>query len=206
MIGRRRFILSAALALVGCSDALTKPYPERRFYTLEARRPNPRARRNRGPVLLVRRFKAGPGYEEAGLMTRLEPLTLRQDFYNQFFVPPATLIEEAVRHWMGDSGLFREVVQLGSHLDPTHALEGALTALFGDFAGPVPLAVIELQVLVLDVRRAEPDIVLRGDYRKATPLTAGTPDQLVTGWSRGLTEILTEMETALAPRLRDGAA
>ncbi len=203
MMNRRTLLTGTAVAaaLTGCADPLTKPFPERRFYTLDVVHPQARPARADGPVLVVRRFRASPGYDDVSLLSRTEPLTLRRDFYNQFLVPPSTQITDIARRWFADSGLFREVVVGTSQLDPTHTLEGALVSFYGDFSQTPPTAQVHLQLLLLDVRAATPSPIARSDVPRREALPGATPDALVAGYQRALGAILGAFESTLARQL-----
>ncbi len=197
------FAAAGLMLVAGCADPLTKPFPERRFFTLEVRRPATAPVRPDGPVLVVRRFRASPGYDDPSLLTRIEPATLRRDFYNQFLVPPQTLIEGRVRQWLEGAGLFRQVVRVGSQIAPSHALEGNLIALYGDFSGDRPLArvAVQLSVLAIEGDAGRPALAADRSFEVAEPLAAATPDALVAGYDRALAAILTQFEATLKAAL-----
>ncbi len=126
---KRRMALAAALALAGCGLD-TRPYVERRDWPLRVRRPQALPPRPGGPVLLVRAFAAGPGMEERGLQSVQPDGSIRTEFYEQWSVLPAQAVEEAVRGWLADSGLFSAVLAPGSRLSADLVLEGELDALW----------------------------------------------------------------------------
>ena len=74
--------------------------------------PNPRGR-----VLLVRDVRAGPGLEVRGLQWLQRDGSVHVDFYEQWAVPPAQAVEDDLRQWLADAGLFRAVVAPGSRLN-----------------------------------------------------------------------------------------
>jgi cholesterol transport system auxiliary component len=121
--------LAAALALAGCGLD-TRPYVERRDWPLLARRPQALPPRPGGPVLLVRSFAAGPGMEARGLQSVQPDGSIRTEFYEQWSVLPAQAVEEAVRGWLADSGLFSAVLAPGSRLTADLVLEGELDGLW----------------------------------------------------------------------------
>jgi cholesterol transport system auxiliary component len=126
---RRRVLLAAPLAVAGCGLE-TRPYVERRQWPLLVRRPQalpPLAGRR---VLLVRSFIAGPGMHARGLQSLQPDGSIRTDFYEEWSVPPAQAVEEAVRNWLAGSGLFSAVLAPGSRLQADLVLEGELGALW----------------------------------------------------------------------------
>jgi hypothetical protein len=193
----RRTLLAmlAAGGLAGCSS-FDKPFPEKRQFVLTADRPSKQARPNNGRVLLVRRFTIDPAYQDRGLVTRTDPVSVKSDFYNEFFIEPAELINGQVTSWLAASGLFDDVVAPASALTPTHTLEGFVAKLYGDVSSP-PKAVMELQLLMLDVRNGGNRIVAHPDIERDTAVGSAEPSSLVEGWNKGLAEILWEFEQGL---------
>ena len=126
---RRRALLAAPLALAGCGLE-TRPYAERRQWPLLVHRPQALPPRTGGPVLLVRSFTAGPGMEARGLQSVQPDGSIRTEFYEEWSVPPAQAVEEAVRSWLAQSGLFSAVLAPGSRLAADLVLEGELDALW----------------------------------------------------------------------------
>ena len=54
------------------------------------------------------------------------------DFYEQWAVPPAQAVEDDLRQWLADAGLFSAVVAPGSLLHADFVLEGELNTFMAD--------------------------------------------------------------------------
>ncbi len=128
----RRLLLASLGALAGCSVLPARDYRQRRDWTLTAQRPAVVPFRPGGRVLLMRTVAAAPGLEARGVQWLLRDGSLNSDFYEQWAVPPAEAIEEALRRWLSDSGRFSAVVAPGSRIDADFVLEAELTALVAD--------------------------------------------------------------------------
>ena len=103
---RRRWLLAGVAALAGCSLLPQTPYVQRRDWPLDVRRAV-RGRRGRaGAVLLVRSVRAAPGLEARGLQWLQPDGSVHVDFYEQWAVPPAQAVEDDLRQWLADAGLF----------------------------------------------------------------------------------------------------
>ncbi len=198
--------MKRALALLlilsaGCVD-LKAAYPDRRFYTIDTARPG--AERPGGDakaVLRVRRFGASKMCDGSELVSRTGDATYDSDFYNVFFVPPATQVGEQTQRWLTGSGLFGHVVGAGSTVPETHVLEGHLVALHQDSRKPeAPLAVIEVQFMLVRVASDPAAVLHQKTYRKEIPLSDGKPATLVKGWGEGLGRILSALEEDLAKK------
>ena len=117
--------VALAIALPGCLK-LGKGYPEKRYYVLRAPSRPGEARPPDGgseEILKVGRFRISPLYEGKEFVYQKEDLRYESDFYNVFFIPPASLITEEVRRWLGGSARFQHV------MDPASHAEGALEPL-----------------------------------------------------------------------------
>jgi cholesterol transport system auxiliary component len=153
---RRRLVAAALLAAlaaggggIGCSVLPSRPYIEARRFPLVPRRPAGGPRRGSAgrKVLLVRLMRAAPGLDQRGLRTRRADGSESLDFYNEWIAPPAELVEEALRRWLTDSGLFSAVTTPGSRAGADLVLEMELTALRADLASGT--AVAELSGVLL---------------------------------------------------------
>jgi len=183
--------------LIGCLN-LERSYPGKRYFILDVSRGKDISSPDTETVLKVRRFRVSPQYEGKGFVYRLADLNYESDFYNEFFILPASLLTDEINQWLAGSGLFRHVVTPSSHLAPTHFLEGTVTALYGDYGvSTAPKAILEMQFFLLQETAASPKIIFQSQYHKEEPLKGNTPDALVKSWNKALNQILTEFETDL---------
>ena len=151
-----------------------------------------------GKVLTVRRIRVTPKYEGKGLVYRLSELSYESDFYNEFFISPASMFTEEIRKRLSESGLFKLVVAPSSILDTTYILEGTVTSLYGDYrVKTAPKAVLEIQFFLLQETDNNPKMIFQNQYHKEEPLKDNTPEALVTSWNSVFNQILTEFETDL---------
>ena len=182
---------------MGCIN-LERSYIEKHYFVLDSSPAEDIDFPDTGKILAVRRFRVSPKYEGKGLVYRLGELNYESDFYNEFFVSPVSMFTEEVRKRLAMSGLFKHVVEPSSLLDPTYILEGAVTALYGDYrVSTAPKAIMEIQFLLLQEMDVSPEIILLRQYHKEEPLNGNTPDALVKSWNTALNQILTEFENDL---------
>jgi cholesterol transport system auxiliary component len=181
----------------GCVN-LEKGYPEKRFFILDASRDKDISSSETGKDLTVRRFRVSPEYEGKGLVYRHGGLSYESDFYNEFFVSPVSMFTEEIRKRLAGSGLFKHVVDPSSLLDTTYILEGAVTALYGDYRlNTAPKAVMEIQFFLLQETDSNPKIIFQSQYHKEEPFKGNTPDGLIKSWNTAFNQILTEFENDL---------
>jgi hypothetical protein len=191
-------MLLTAVPLAGCGNPLSRPYPEKRLYVLEARRASALPPPARGRTLVVRSVTASPGMEGRGLITRRPGNVQDSDFWNEFFVAPAAMVQDSLRQWLSDAGLYAAVLDQGSAGRADLALEAVLIAAFGDGTDPAaPVARLHLQTLLLGLDRTPPRIVARGDYDRRVPLPSLAPEVVAPGLSQALALVLADLEADL---------
>lgn len=195
------WLTAVALVLVpGCS--LKKAYPAKATFALEAIRAEATARASSTALLRVRPFTAVAPFDERVFRSRIDDVRFQTDFYNEFVFTPRTLISDQTRLWLQNAGLFGAVLEPASRAEPTHSLEGSVTALYADLRdAAAPKAVMELRLLLLKDSSASPEIVLDKTYRQVVPLENRQPAALAAGWSKGLAQILTALEQDLGAKL-----
>jgi cholesterol transport system auxiliary component len=183
--------------MAGCLN-LERDFPEKCRFTLEASRNENISSPDTGKVITVRRFRVSPKYEGKGLVYRLEELSYESDYYNEFFISPASIFTEEIRKRLAGSGLFKQVLVPSSLLDSTYILEGAVTALYGDYRVPTaPKAVMEIKFFLLEETDNNHKIIFQSQYHKEEPFKTNMPGALVKGWNTVFNQILTEFETDL---------
>lgn len=195
---KRRAALAAASLLAACSNPLSRPYPEKRLYVLTARRSGTLPAPARGRTLVVRSVTAAPGMEGRGLITRRPGNVQESDFWNEFFTSPAAMVQDAMRQWLSDAGLFAAVLDQGSQGRADLALESVLVAALGDGTDPAaPFARLHLQTLLLGLDRTPPRILARGDYDRRVPVASLAPEAVAPGLSQALALVLADLEADL---------
>lgn len=212
---RRRLVAAALLAALaagggtGCSVLPNRPYIETRRFPLVPRRPAGGARRGSAgrKVLLVRLMRAAPGLDQRGLRIRRADGSESLDFYNEWIAPPAELVEEALRRWLTDSGLFSAVTTPGSRAGADLVLEMELTALRADLARGT--AVAELSGVLLSGGggpqggRVLAQLTPRGEVPLGSADTAAgaereAPEVAAEAMTNALAEALRALERSLA--------
>jgi cholesterol transport system auxiliary component len=191
---------AAVFALAGCGSTITY---DKTQYILDPVRTAEPAAVSSDAVLEVRRFMMDSAFQGKNLVYRTGDLAYETDFYHEFLAPPAALIREATRNWLAQSNRFTRVVDAGSYLEPTYALEANITTLYGDTRDKeAPKAVVELRAFLLKVEGSRDPVVLHGQVYSATrEAPAADPEGLVAGFNACLQAILGDLERDLAAKL-----
>lgn len=201
----RRAALLLPIALGACTVLPERPYQEVRRFALDLERPERLPPPARGPVLLVRTLRAAPGLDVRGLSIAREDGTVQPEFWSEWAAPPAELVEDALRRWLGASGLFSAVLAPGSRLPATLTLEGELTRLQAEPAAGVARA--GLSVLLLDSEGTGGQPRIRGQFlpEGTAPLpgaSGGRAEVASADAAAGMTAALADAFTRLESELR----
>lgn len=199
--------LMTVLLTAGCLR-LERERPEKRHYLIEvAREEHEPDASPAGGVVQVRRFDVSPAFEASSFIYRTGGSSWESDYYNAFFVSPDVMITGQVARWLENAGLFTRVSTGGSQVRPDYLLEGNVVTLHGDYRDPArPVAVIELQLLLLLDRVGETEMVFQGDYSGREPVPGNSPQDLVVAWRDALKSILRDAELDLAEALDAASA
>jgi len=194
-------VAAVAVVLAGCF-APEREWPLRRQYVLDVNRAGERPAAG-SSVLKVRRFRISSPFEGTSFVYRTGGVSYESDFYNGFLSPPAAMITEEVRQWLGASGAFGTVVDAASRADAPWVLEGNIVALYGGYtdAGK-PEAVMEIQIFLLDEAGPASPVAFSGNYRAVSALESNSPAALAAGLNDCLQNILKEIERDLVTQLR----
>jgi cholesterol transport system auxiliary component len=185
------------LFLVLCSCISTeRAQPERRYHLVEAERTGAAGEKT-DLMLRLRRFRVSPRFDSRNLVYRTSDTSYESDFYNEFLADPGSMLTESTRKWLAASGRFKAVLDPSASLDENLVLEAFVQSLYADFRSS-PAAVIEMQVYLVKRGSAEDRIVFQKLYSKTTPISEKTTDALLKGYSEGLAQLLTELESDAA--------
>jgi ABC-type uncharacterized transport system auxiliary subunit len=189
----RRWTLLAAAALAGCGLS-QRPYAERRAWPLLVRRPETLPPRLGGPVLLVRTLRAGPGLEARGLQSIRPDGSIRTEFYEEWAVPPAEAVEDALRNWLAACGRFAAVLAPGSRLPADQVLEGELDALWSEPARHDAYAAIGVTVVE---QNGAPKVRTQQSLSARAPLDGADPPAAVAAMRAALAEVFSQIEAVM---------
>jgi cholesterol transport system auxiliary component len=220
---------ATALGGSGCSVLPSQPYLQRRDWPLVVRRSEELAGampaasgpvasgpaasgpaasgpvvsrpagRGGGLVLLVRTIQAGPELDSRGLQTLQPDGSVKTDFYEQWVVPPAEAIDDDLRRWLADSGLFAAVVGPGSRMTADLVLEGELLALHADLGSMT--ARVALALVLIDQRPGPARIGLERTEDASVKLEGTDPPALARAQLAAVAAMLRATEADLASAL-----
>lgn len=156
-------------------------------------------------VLKIRNFRISDRYNRSELTYRTGEMSIESDYYRRYIVPPESLVTEETRRWLQAGNLFSQVLDATSRATAQFSLEGNVSAIYGDFRpelNPGPYkAVMEVQFVLIDERKADNTVVFHKNYRSEQPVARPATDELIQGLNLALKDILTRMESDLKKTL-----
>ncbi|HJT22838.1 MAG TPA: ABC-type transport auxiliary lipoprotein family protein [Nitrospira sp.] len=184
-------------ALAGCVN-LNKSYPDKRSFVLDVTPEERAPTSEQGMVLRIIKFRVSPLFVGRAMVYRVTDLQYENDFYNEWFVAPGTLLTQQFQDWLSKSGRFTFVLKGTNHIEPTHVLEGNVTEFYGDYrVDGAPKAVFGIDLHLLDARD-ERQVLFTRTYRRQMPLTDRSPDRLAAGLTQAVREVLADLDRDLA--------
>ena len=194
-------VLAFLTILPGCG--IRRAY-NKKYYVLNAVRQAQSVRTEIDSILDVRRFTIDSAFGGKGLVYRTGEFAYESDFYSEFLVSPAAMITDKTRNWLSKAGLFGTVLEVGSQVDPTHVIEGNITALYGDFRDKSShIATMEIRIFLLKVEAGGESVpVFSERYPSAVGIESEDSETLVKGFDKCLQNILSSLEKDLSQQTR----
>ncbi|WP_245805496.1 ABC-type transport auxiliary lipoprotein family protein [Desulfovibrio gilichinskyi] len=182
----------------GCVK-LERPSLDRKYYTLSAVRSGQNVFTNgTSKNLIVRRIKVSSRYEDRDLVYRISENGYESDYYNAFFVPPASMLTQELKGWMADSGIFAHVLGTDSMGTGELLLEGVVNSIYGDLSGTSPKAVINMQFFMFDNSNPDMPIIYSRTFSKEIVADSSSASAIVVAMNKGFTDIFSELEKDIA--------
>ncbi|MDB6021117.1 MAG: uncharacterized protein JWQ04_974 [Pedosphaera sp.] len=150
-------------------------------------------------ILSLHRVTVSPLFEGQPFVYRTGEDSFEHDPYAEFLVSPNRMLEQCMRTCLRNGHAFADVLDPGSGLKSSWAMEIAVSQLYGDFRQPdKPVAVLQVSFLLYSAEPAERGRVLwQDEFSRRLPIAHRTPAALVAGWNSGLQEIMGEANAKL---------
>ncbi len=196
---RLTMLVLLLVCLLGACVKLERPTLDRKYFTLDAVRPAAVEKKVLiDKNLIVRRVKISPRYEDRDLVYKIGANVFESDYYNAFFVPPSAMITQELRVWMGDSGVFANVLGPESMGTGDYLLEGLVNSIYGDYSTPDHKAVLKMQFILINNGDPDLPILYSQDFSREINIKGAGPEALVQAFNKGLESIFVELEKGLA--------
>lgn len=195
LISRKLAVLLFFLLLVGLScTSLSRQFPEKKFFLFEVpKEPIAGTIAQKGTSLKVRRFGISPRFDSKEFVYRKSEVVYESDFYNLFFISPATNLKEELVSFLVTKQIFEWDASTQSKMEPTHFLEANVQELYGDFRSKEPKAILKIEILLYTERNGGTQIISKKNYGREISIPKSDAEALAQGWNKGYAEILSEI-------------
>jgi hypothetical protein len=145
---------------------------------------------SQGNILLVKNFTVNPVFDSHGFVYRIGKNKYVTDYYNEFLSAPARLITDKTAENLYSSSHFTSASgNMQKEID--YRLSGKITSLYGDFQDSKhPKAIIELRITLEKNTGSSFELIHNKTYYIKENIISQEPDQLITGWNKGLIKIV----------------
>ena len=189
---------SVVLLLAACS--IGKPVPQATTYVVEPVAPVQRLSGVHGSeVVRMGNVRVAAAFSGNALVYRTNEVTFISDPYQAFIADPREMLGNQMAGWLNRAGPFKAVTQPESSLPANYVLEATVTELYGDFRpGKASEAVMAVQFALVNNDSVGSGLVYERTVARRVALDQASPEALVRGYGRAVSEILTEVAGELA--------
>ena len=193
-----RFLLILMMAVAFCGCASGPHWKRQGFaFSVPADPPATNASTN---MTALSRVSISPLFQSRSFTYRIGENSYEQDPYAGFLVPPERALAESIRECLRASGMYGRIIEPGSQLRPSLALEVSINELYGDFRNQSqPVAAMGIHITCYEMQDGAPrHIVLERFCSHSTPLAQKTSAALMAAWDADLREIMNDFNSEYA--------
>lgn len=189
---------SILLLLNGACVDLSRPALAKHYYLLETSPKPSEAPPAHAAAIRVTGVEVSAPFSEKSLVYRIDQERYEADFYNEYFVAPRAMITSKLVEWLTVRRVFATTLPPSSTLDAPYAIEGQVTALYGDLRDKTKTAsVLGMQVFITDTSTPDKRIVLERTCAPQVPVADRSADVIAKGLSQALQQCFVQLETDL---------
>jgi len=190
------FFCAAAVALLAACSAITRPATVRQTFLIETP-PLSAVAQSQPGTLRVGNMSVSASFRGKSFVFRIDELRFETDFYDEFLVPPASMLTEQTARALAGARPFTRIAGPGVTTDADFVLDGFVSALYADVrqAG-TPAA--ELAITYYLTTGGERTPIWWHEYRRHAPMRDASPVAYVEALNAAFAEIVGELARDLA--------
>jgi cholesterol transport system auxiliary component len=193
---RRALVVAAAVVLASCS--VTRPSPVKQTFLLDPPAPAAVAKPQTSSLRMGSVNVAAP-FRGRNFVSREGELRYETDFYNEFLVPPATMIGELTGRALERAKVFSLVAPANTSADTDWILDGFVTSLYVDARDPAKMvADVDVSYYLFRADGGTSLPVWTQTYRQRAPLSATTPQAYGAALNVALGQVFADLSRDLA--------
>jgi cholesterol transport system auxiliary component len=181
-IVRSLYVLAVVLALCGvlggCSNVISRPAPVKGMFLLDPPLPQPAGGTPKAAVLRVGAINVAAPFRGKSFVYRRSDLGYDADYYDEWFVPPNTMLADALARSLAAARVFERVVPAGAAgNEGDYLLDGFVSAMYADARTRGQLAAeLAVTFYLTPMNELGGAPVWTHEYRERAPLSADTPE------------------------------
>jgi len=185
-----------AIVLAGCS--LSRPAPVKQQFLLDP--PAPAAVAKAQPTSVrVGTINVAAPFRGRSFVLRQADLRYETDYYNEFLVPPSTMLTELTARALDRSKAFARVIPPSYSADADWVLDGFVSALYGDERDGKKIAAdVAVSYYLFQASGGSGMPVWTHDYQKHISLASTTTEGYAAALNTAFGEIFAELARDLA--------
>ena len=187
-----------AVAVLAACSAITRPAPVRQTFLIEPpavspiTQPQPGALRV-GPISVAAPFRG------KSFVFRMDELRYETDFYDEFLVPPASMLTDQTTRALARARPFTRISGPGATADAEFVLDGFASALYADMRQPgKPAADVAITYYLTPTTGVERTPIWSHEYRRHTPMRDASAAAYAEALNVAFAEIVGELARDLA--------
>jgi cholesterol transport system auxiliary component len=189
-------VVIAAFVLASCS--LSRPAPVKQQFLLDPPAP-PAVAKSQPTSVRVGTINVAAPFRGRSFVLREADLRYETDYYNEFLVPPSTMLTELTARALERSKAFARVVPPGYSADADWVVDGFVSALYGDERDGKKLSAdVAVSYYLFQSSGGSGMPVWTRDYQKRVALTTSTTEAYAAALNTAFGEIFADLTRDLA--------
>ncbi len=201
-----RKLAVALLALVllllqgACTSIISRPAPVKGTFLLDPPLPAAVGGAPKSAVLRIGAINVAAPFRAKSFVYRKSDLGYEADYYNEFFVPPGTMLADVLARSLSAARVFERVVPAGAAgNEGDFLLDGFVSAMYGDVRTPgKPTAEFAVTFYVTPMAELGSAPVWTHEYHQRASLAADTPEALAQAFNAAVGAVAQELAKDLA--------
>jgi cholesterol transport system auxiliary component len=191
-------VCAAALASLAACSAITRPAPVRQTFLIAPPAVSPVAQPQPG-ALRVGNISVAAPFRGKSFVFRVDELRYETDFYDEFLVPPASMLTDQTTRALARARPFTRIAGPGATADAEFVLDGFVSALYADMreAGK-PAADLAITYYLTPTAGGERTPIWSHEYRRHAPMRDASAAAYAEALNAAFAEIVAELARDLA--------
>ncbi|MEO5785633.1 MAG: ABC-type transport auxiliary lipoprotein family protein [Casimicrobiaceae bacterium] len=190
----RAFAAAVTIAVLpSCTSLVSRPTPVKRTFLLDPPLPQPIGGKPKLQVLRIGSINVAAPFRAKQFVYRKSELGYESDYYDEWFVPPGTMLADGIAKGLASARVFQRVVPSGAAgNEGDYLLDGFVSAFYGDIRQtPTAELTMSFYLTAMDSLGSAP--AWTREYTQRVPMSASTPEALAQAHNAALGALLREL-------------